>query len=235
MSFLSYTPSQADVAVFKALPSAPSATTYPHTARWYSHIESYSAEHETLPGDASKEYTAYGPSTSAGAEAPKAAAEEDDDDVDLFGSSDEEVDEEAEKLKQQRLAEYAAKKANKPKYVYSSSPSRLSILDSPFTLSSRTIAKSLVTLDIKPWDDETSMADLEASVRSIEKPGLVWGLSKLVPIGYGIKKLQMTVVVEDELVSLDELQEEIAEFEDYVQVSFTSIPLFLSQSLRPRY
>ncbi|GAA5881274.1 hypothetical protein JCM16303_004875 [Sporobolomyces ruberrimus] len=192
-----YTPSQADVAVFKALPSAPSATTYPHTARWYSHIESYSAEHETLPGDASKEYTAYGPSTSAGAEAPKAAAEEDDDDVDLFGSSDEEVDEEAEKLKQQRLAEYAAKKANKPK----------------------TIAKSLVTLDIKPWDDETSMADLEASVRSIEKPGLVWGLSKLVPIGYGIKKLQMTVVVEDELVSLDELQEEIAEFEDYVQSS----------------
>ncbi|GAA5906629.1 translation elongation factor 1 subunit beta [Sporobolomyces salmoneus] len=193
-----YTPSQADVAVFKALPSAPSSTTYPHSARWYKHIESYSAEHETLPGDASKAYTAYGPSTSAGAEAPKAAAaEEDDDDVDLFGSSDEEVDEEAEKLKQQRLAEYAAKKANKPK----------------------TIAKSLVTLDIKPWDDETDMAELEKSVRSIEKPGLVWGLSKLVPIGYGIKKLQMTVVVEDELVSLDELQDEIAEFEDYVQSS----------------
>ncbi|GAA5984511.1 hypothetical protein JCM5350_004742 [Sporobolomyces pararoseus] len=190
-----YTPSQADVAVFKALPSAPSAATYPHTARWYKHIESYSAEHETLPGDASKAYTAYGPSTSAPAPAP--AAEEEDDDVDLFGSSDEEVDEEAEKLKQQRLAEYAAKKANKPK----------------------TIAKSLVTLDIKPWDDETDMAELEKSVRSIEKPGLVWGLSKLVPIGYGIKKLQMTVVVEDELVSLDELQDEIAEFEDYVQSS----------------
>lgn len=89
------------------------------SARWYKHIESYSAEHETLPGDASKQYTAYGPSTSAGAEAPKAAAEDDDDDVDLFGSSDDEVDEEAEKVKQQRLAEYAAKKANKPKYVFS--------------------------------------------------------------------------------------------------------------------
>lgn len=216
-----YTPSQADVAVFKALPSAPSAATYPHTARWYKHIESYSAEHETLPGDASKAYTAYGPSTSA--PAPAAAAEEDDDDVDLFGSSDEEVDEEAEKLKQQRLAEYAAKKANKPKSVlfpllY------LSLLLVWLTFSSslcRTIAKSLVTLDIKPWDDETDMAELEKSVRSIEKPGLVWGLSKLVPIGYGIKKLQMTVVVEDELVSLDELQDEIAEFEDYVQVSLS--------------
>ncbi|GAA6061868.1 hypothetical protein JCM10212_001301 [Sporobolomyces blumeae] len=194
-----YTPSQADVAVFKALPSAPDAATYPHSARWYKHIESYSAEHETLAGDASKPYTAYGPSTSAGAEAPKAAAaaEEDDDEVDLFGSDDDEVDEEAEKVKAARVAEYAAKKANKPK----------------------TIAKSVVTMDVKPWDDETDMAALEASVRSIEKPGLVWGLSKLVPIGYGIKKLQMTLVVEDELVSLDDLQDQIAEFEDYVQSS----------------
>ncbi|GAA5917636.1 hypothetical protein JCM6882_001999 [Rhodosporidiobolus microsporus] len=186
-----YAPTQADVAVFKALPSAPDASKYPHSARWYKHIESFSAEHETLAGDASKAYTAYGPSTSAAAAAPAAA--EDEDDLDLFGSDDDEVDEEAEALKAKRVAEYQAKKANKPK----------------------TIAKSLVTLDVKPWDDETDMAALEAAVRSIEKPGLVWGLSKLVPVGYGVRKLQMSLVVEDELVSLDELQEEIAEFEDW--------------------
>lgn len=40
-----------------------------------------------------------------------------DDDIDLFGSDDEEVDEEAEKVKAQRLEEYAKKKANKPKPV----------------------------------------------------------------------------------------------------------------------
>lgn len=39
------------------------------------------------------------------------------------------------------------------------------------------------------------MAQLEAGVRSIEQDGLVWGSSKLVAIGYGIKKLQMTVVI----------------------------------------
>lgn len=81
------------------------------------------------------------------------------------------------------------------------------------------------------------MAELEKSVRSIEKPGLVWGASKLVAIGYGISKLQITLVIgtclnllvksrfrslalrlaEDELVSLDELQEQVQEFEDYVQ------------------
>ncbi|KAG9084401.1 Translation elongation factor 1 beta, partial [Ceratobasidium sp. 392] len=83
----------------------------------------------------------------------------------------------------------------------------------------KTIAKSVVTLEVKPWDDETDMDELEKSVRSIEQEGLVWGSSKLVAIGYGIKKLQITLVIEDELVSLDELQEKIAEFEDYVQSS----------------
>lgn len=61
------------------------------------------------------------------------------------------------------------------------------------------------------------MAELEASVRSIEKDGLVWGASKLVALGFGIKKLQINLVVEDEKVSLDELREQIQEFEDYVQ------------------
>jgi elongation factor 1-beta len=52
-----------------------------------------------------------------------------------------------------------------------------------------------VTLEVKPWDDETDMQALEDSVRSIEQEGLVWGASKLVAVGYGIKKLQITVVV----------------------------------------
>lgn len=112
------------------------------------------------------------------APAAAAAAEEEEDDIDLFGSDDEEVDEAAEKLKAQRLAEYAAKKANKPK----------------------TIAKTTVTLDVKPWDDETNMEELTAAVKGIEMDGLLWGGSQLVAIGYGIKKLQINCVVEDDKV-----------------------------------
>ena len=63
------------------------------------------------------------------------------------------------------------------------------------------------------------MKELEASVRSIEKDGLVWGKSQLVPVGFGIKKLMINLVVEDEKVSLEELQEEIDGFEDFVQSS----------------
>jgi translation elongation factor EF-1beta len=61
------------------------------------------------------------------------------------------------------------------------------------------------------------MAQLEANLRTIEQDGLVWGASTLVPVGYGVKKLQITIVVEDEKVSLDDLQEKIAEDEDHVQ------------------
>ena len=63
------------------------------------------------------------------------------------------------------------------------------------------------------------MKALEASVRSVEKDGLVWGKSQLLAVGFGIKKLQINLVVEDDKISLEELQEELEGFEDYVQSS----------------
>ena len=39
--------------------------------------------------------------------------------------------------------------------------------------------------------------------KSVEMDGLVWGANKLVPVGYGINKLQLMCVVEDEKVSFD--------------------------------
>jgi elongation factor 1-beta len=73
------------------------------------------------------------------------------------------------------------------------------------------------------------MAELEKNVRAIEKDGLVWGASKLVPVGYGVKKLQINLVVEDEKIGLDELQEQITEDEDHVQSTdiVRSSPLLL--------
>ncbi|XP_040847617.1 elongation factor 1-delta isoform X2 [Ochotona curzoniae] len=128
--------------------------------------------------------------------APKAAtpAEDDEDDIDLFGS-DEEEDKEAARLREERLRQYAEKKAKKPALV----------------------AKSSILLDVKPWDDETDMAQLEACVRSVQLDGLVWGASKLVPVGYGIRKLQIQCVVEDDKVGTDLLEEEITKFEEHVQ------------------
>uniref|UniRef100_A0AAV2KRQ0 Translation elongation factor EF1B beta/delta subunit guanine nucleotide exchange domain-containing protein n=1 Tax=Knipowitschia caucasica TaxID=637954 RepID=A0AAV2KRQ0_KNICA len=79
------------------------------------------------------------------------------------------------------------------------------------------IAKSSILLDVKPWDDETDMKKMEECVRSLQMDGLVWGQAKLVPVGYGIKKLQINCVVEDDKVGTDLLEEHITAFEDLVQ------------------
>lgn len=189
-----YQPSQADSTIYEALSGAPDSK-YPHALRWYSHIKSYGTETKSFPG-VKKDLSEFGV-TSVKVESAKPASEkkgDEDDDLDLFGSDDEE-DAEAEKLKQERLKQYEAKKSKKP----------------------GVIAKSSVVLDVKPWDDETDMAEMEKHVRTIECDGLKWGASKLVPLAYGIKKLQIMCVVEDDKVSVDWLQEEIQGFEDYVQ------------------
>jgi len=185
-----YQPSQADVATFEALSGAPAAN-LPHALRWFNHIKSYGDETKSFPGTKSSAKPA------AASPAKPAAANDDDaddDDFELFGS-DEETDEAVEKLKQERLAAYEAKKSKKVAII----------------------AKSSIVLDVKPWDDETDMAQIEECVRSIQADGLLWGASKLVPLAYGIKKLQIMCVVEDDKIGTDFLEEEITKFEDLVQ------------------
>lgn len=61
------------------------------------------------------------------------------------------------------------------------------------------------------------MEELKKGVLGIQMDGLVWGGSQLVAVGFGIKKLQVNVVIEDDKVSLDDLQAKIEEDEDHVQ------------------
>ncbi|TVU37397.1 hypothetical protein EJB05_10709 [Eragrostis curvula] len=120
-----------------------------------------------------------GSPAAAAAPAAEASKEEDDDDLDLFGDETEEDKKAAE--------ERAAAKASTKK---------------------KESGKSSVLLDVKPWDDETDMKKLEEAVRSVQLEGLTWGASKLVPVGYGIKKLTIMLTIVDDLVSVDSLIEE---------------------------
>jgi len=108
----------------------PNPAKYPHAYRWYKHVASYEAEFSALPGDPSKAYTAYGPESKEVTVNPKdAPAADDDDDMDLFGSDSEEEDPEVVAEREKRLADYKKKKEGKAKPA----------------------AKSIVTLDVKPW------------------------------------------------------------------------------------
>lgn len=124
---------------------APTAAN-PHVLRWYNHIKAQDAK--KLPGE-KKAPAILG---SKGAPAAAKPAADDDDDVDLFGS-DEEEDAEAAKIREERVKAYAAKKSMKPALI----------------------AKSSIVIDVKPWDDETDMKEMEKAVRSINMDGLVWG------------------------------------------------------------
>ena len=107
----------------------PNVAKYPHAYRWYKHIASFKSEFASLPGDPSKECSAYGPEVREMAANPAKAPEKEEDDVDLFGSDEEEEDPEAVRIREERLAEYRKKKEGKAKPA----------------------AKSVVTLDVKPW------------------------------------------------------------------------------------
>ena len=126
-------------------------------------------------GAASPAAAGAGPAKPAAAAKP-AAGSDSDEELDLFGDATPEEQAAAE----ERAKVVAAAKARSAEKAL--------------------LSKSMIVLDVKPWDDETSMEALEKHVRSVVKDGLLWGASKLVPVGFGIKKLQITAVIEDNKV-----------------------------------
>ncbi|RZC79247.1 hypothetical protein C5167_003515 [Papaver somniferum] len=179
-----------DVKVFAAVSEKPGSA-FLNASRWYETVSSLLAA--SFPGKAAGVRIAGGAEAAPAVEAAKAApVEADDDDLDLFGDETEEDKKAAEER------EAAKKSSAKPKES----------------------GKSSVLLDVKPWDDETDMKKLEEIVRSIEMEGLHWGASKLVAVGYGIKKLTIMMTIIDDLVSVDTLIEERLTVEpasDYIQ------------------
>jgi len=129
-----------------------------------------------------------------------------DDDFDLFADDEDDSAHEAEieRRAQEQLAKTAAKHANQG-----------------------VVMKSAIVIDVKPWEDTTDLVELERLIREISIDGLEWKAAKLIPIGYGIKKLSISCHVEDAKVSVDDIQEKIQEFEDFVQstdvVTFTKL------------
>ncbi|KAJ6764206.1 hypothetical protein OIU74_023146 [Salix koriyanagi] len=192
-----YQASKDDLTVFAAFSSTPAAE-YVNVSRWYTHINALlrisgvEAEGCGVVIEGSAPITKEAIATPPSADTKAAADEDDDDDVDLFG----EETEEEKKAAEERAATIKASSKKKES------------------------GKSSVLLDVKPWDDETDMKKLEEAVRSVEMEGLFWGASKLVPVGYGIKKLTIMLTIVDDLVSVDTLIEErlTAEpFNEYIQ------------------
>ena len=118
---------------------------------------------------------------------------EDDDDMDLFGEETEEEKKAKEEMKAKNKKEKKGKK--KP------------------------VDKSHVILEIKGWEQDQDLEALAKKIIStIKKDGLQWNTGyKLEEVAFGIKKLVIAMLVEDDKCSVDEIIEELQSWEDDIQ------------------
>ena len=80
------------------------------------------------------------------------------------------------------------------------------------------VAKSLIIFEVKPYEAETDLDELAKKIIAITMDGLFWKTEyKKAPIAYGVEKIIIGCVVEDEKVSTDDLQEQIEAMDDLVQ------------------
>lgn len=117
---------------------------------------------------------------------------------------DEEEDPEAAKARQERMRK--ALEAKKKK-------------DATKGKKEEVIAKSLIILSVKAWEEDTDFDALAKRILSeITPEGLLWKTEYKTPVvAFNMKKLVMGCVVEDEKVSIDDVIEKIQAWEDVVQ------------------
>ena len=81
------------------------------------------------------------------------------------------------------------------------------------------VDKYYVTIEVKGWENDQDLGALAKKIIStIKKDGLKWNTGyKLEEVAFGIKKLVIALLVEDDKCSVDEITEELQSWEDDIQ------------------
>ena len=68
---------------------------------------------------------------------------------------------------------------------------------------------TMFVFDVKPFDTETDLEALAKALKATTRDGIVcWGQEhKFLPVAFGIKKLRISMIVEDEKVCQDDLED----------------------------
>lgn len=175
-------PSQADVQALAEIGDTPiDPASHPNLFAWWAMASKFSPKVRAEWPEA----TAAEPAKKGGSgpkkEAP-APAKKADDDFDPF--ADEMDDEEKAQMERMKAKAAAAGKGNKK----------------------AVIAKSIVLWEVKPWEADTNLDELAKLILDIKMDGLEWKAEyKKEPVAYGVFKLIVGAVVEDEKVSTDDV------------------------------
>ena len=181
----------------------PDQDKYPSVWAWYSLMVLFEDEvikswkpaekpHEKKPGKDNKK----GGKDKKKKDKPKVEKEKEpkeEDDLDLFG----EENEEDIPIKEQMKKKNKEKKKEKKKEV----------------------EKSHVIMEIKGWEEGQDLNALaEKIINTVKKDGLQWNKGyKLEEVAFGIKKLVIAFLAEDEKVSVQEITDELESWEDEIQ------------------
>jgi len=124
----------------------------------------------------------------------KEEKKDDDDDMDLFGEETEEDKKAKEEMKQKNKEKNKGKKKKE-------------------------VDKSHVILEVKGWDADQDLEALAKKIIStIKKDGLSWNTGyKLEEVAFGVKKLVIAFLAEDEKCSVQEIVDELESWENDIQ------------------
>jgi elongation factor 1-beta len=89
----------------------------------------------------------------------------------------------------------------------------------------KAIAKSIVTFEVKIYEKETDLDLLAKKIlETIKIDGLTWNNQpKKLDVAFGIQKLQMGCVIEDDKVLTDDIFEPIEQWEDVQSVDMVGM------------
>lgn len=194
-----YTLSEDDKTELKALSGFPNQASHPNSYRWAKHITALTGL-RVAAGSAA---------TAAAPAAPvQAATESKADDLNLFDDDEDgETAEERAATQARKARMEAARKLKEEKDAKEGKKKKV-----------KEVEKSLVVLEVKPWEADTDLEAVWKKIIEFQKEGLNWGATfKLEPVAFGVKKLVMTATIVDSLIVLDDITEWIESHEDYVQ------------------
>ncbi len=190
-----FTPAPLDNQVLAALGGFFNDKSVPNVFRWAKHVASYSEEERASWGAAST------------AAAPKQAkkAEKDEDDVDdLFDDDSDDVDDlfgdDGDDISDTIAKKIAADKELQARMKMKAEKAK-----------KRGPEKTMFVFDVKPFDTETDLEALAKTLKATTRDGIVcWGEEhKFLPVAFGIKKLRISMIVEDDKVCQDDLEDHI--------------------------
>lgn len=191
-------PSIDDASTFEAMKAeklVPLQDKYPNVWAWYSLMVLYE-EVVIASWKAQKEEKSEGKKNVKKPEHKKPEEKKEDDDFDPFAEETQEDKEKLENLKKKNKEEGKKKKDDK-----------------------KGTARSLILIEVKGWDSEQDLDALaQKIIKEININGLQWKEEyKLAEVAFGVKKIILGMVVEDDICSVDDITEKLESWEDDIQ------------------